>query len=100
MITSVDTNVLLDVFISDAPHHSQSQGWLRSAYDRGAILVCDVVYAELILAFDNRTALDQALRKIGETLSPLMPLSPTKQGCAGCDTDGPEVPETGLSPTS
>ena len=38
MITSVDTNVLLDVFVSDAPHHSQSQEWLIGAYDRGAEL--------------------------------------------------------------
>ena len=50
MITSVDTNVLLDVFVSTAPHHSQSQKWLIDAYDRGAILVCDVVYAELVPA--------------------------------------------------
>ena len=41
MITSVDTNVLLDVFVSSALHHSQSQEWLVGAYDRGAILVCD-----------------------------------------------------------
>lgn len=25
MITSVDTNILLDVFVSGAPHHAQSQ---------------------------------------------------------------------------
>ncbi len=61
MITSVDTNVLLDVFVSTAPHHSQSQKWLIDAYDRGAILVCDVVYAELVPAFGDRTSLDNAL---------------------------------------
>lgn len=71
MITSVDTNVLLDVFISDTPHHSQSQEWLIGAYDRGAILVCDVVYAELVPAFGDRSALDGALRQINATISPL-----------------------------
>ena len=71
MITSVDSNVLLDVFISDAPHHSQSQEWLANAYDRGAILVCDVVYAELVPAFGDRSALDGALREINATLSPI-----------------------------
>lgn len=71
MITSVDTNVLLDVFVSDAPHHSQSQEWLIGAYDRGAILVCDVVYAELVPAFGDRSALDGALRQINATTSPL-----------------------------
>jgi len=71
MITSVDTNVLLDVFISDAPHHSQSQKWLIGAYDRGAILVCDVVYAELVPAFGDRSALDGAPERIDAPSSPL-----------------------------
>lgn len=71
MITSVDTNVLLDVFVSDAPHHSQSQEWFIDAYDRGAVLVCDVVYAELVPAFGDRSALDGALSQINATISPL-----------------------------
>lgn len=71
MITSVDTNVLLDVFVSGARHHAQSQEWLTRAYDGGAILVCDVVYAELVPAFGNRTSLDAALREINATVSPI-----------------------------
>ena len=71
MITSVDTNVLLDVFVSSAPHHSQSQEWLIGAYDRGAILVCDVVYAELVPAFGDRASFDNALRGINATVSPI-----------------------------
>ncbi len=69
MITSVDTNVLLDVFVSSALHHSQSQEWLVGAYDRGAILVCDVVYAELVPAFGDRSSLDRALGEINATVS-------------------------------
>jgi len=71
MISSVDTNVLLDVFVSDAPHHSQSQEWLISAYDSGAILVCDVVYAELVPAFGDCPSLDRALRQINAEVSPI-----------------------------
>ena len=71
MITSVDTSVLLDVFVSGAPHHARSQEWLVGAYDRGAILVCDVVYAELVPAFGNRSSLDEALREINATISPI-----------------------------
>ena len=71
MITAVDTNVLFDLFLTDSPHHSQSRTWLRRAYDRGAVVVCDVVYAELDPAFANRTSLDDALRDIGATLSPI-----------------------------
>ena len=65
MITSVDTNVLLDVFRTDSPHHSRSREWLRGAYDRGAVIVCDIVYAELAPAFANRSMLDGALSVIG-----------------------------------
>ena len=71
MITSVDTNVLLDVFVSHAPHLAQSVEWLRAAYDRGSLLVCDIVYAELVPAFGERVALNRALREIGVTLSPI-----------------------------
>ena len=71
MITSVDTSILLDVFASGSPHHAQSQAWLIDAYDRGAILVCDVVYAELVPAFGDRPSLDRALREINATVSPI-----------------------------
>jgi len=71
MITSVDTNVLLDVFLSTSRHHSQSREWLRSAYDAGAIVVCDIAYAELVPAFGDRPALDGALREMHAALSPI-----------------------------
>ena len=69
MITAVDTNVLLDVWVFGAHHQSQSREWLVNAYDRGDVLVCDVVYAELVPAFDDRSQLDGALRAINATTS-------------------------------
>lgn len=71
MITAVDTSVLLDVFLPDERHGPRSAQQLRTAYDRGAVLVCDVVYAELVPAFDGRSALDRVLREIGGTPSPI-----------------------------
>lgn len=71
MITAVDTNILMDVFHVDSLHGSQSREALRDAFDRGAILVCDVVYAELVPAFKERDALDSALREIGARSSPI-----------------------------
>ena len=71
MITAVDTNVLIDVFQTKSPYHSQSRERIREAYDRGAILICDVVYAELAPHFDDRSLLDYALREIGAALSPI-----------------------------
>lgn len=71
MITAADTNVLLDWFNTASPHHADSREWLRGAYDRGAVVICDIVYAELVPAFGDRRALDRAIRGIGAALSPI-----------------------------
>ena len=77
MIAAVDTNVLLDVFLADWYHGPRSNQWLRRDYDQGAVLICDLVYAELAPAFDSREALDDALREISTE-------SETDQIMAGC----------------
>ena len=71
MITAVDTSVLLDVFLADGRYGEQSKGQLRAAYDSGAIIICDVVYAELVPAFRDRSVLDRALHEINATTSPV-----------------------------
>ena len=71
MITAVDTNVLLDILIPSDQHGPQSKAWLVVAYDAGAIVVSDLVYAELVPSFRDRAALDGALQEIGATLSPI-----------------------------
>ncbi|WP_428119631.1 type II toxin-antitoxin system VapC family toxin [Candidatus Poriferisodalis sp.] len=70
MITAVDTNVLLDVFGGDERHGLESLERLRRAYDEGAVIICDIVYAELVPAFDDRVILDRALQEINVTPSP------------------------------
>ena len=72
MITSVDTNVLLDVFhISSAAPGAVSGMVARCLRQRVTLLICDIVYAELVPAFGERVALNRALREIGITLSPI-----------------------------
>ena len=71
MITAVDTNVLLDVFLVDNRYGPESLDRLRTAYDQGAIIVCDIVFAELVPAFGDRHALERALDEIHATLSPI-----------------------------
>ncbi len=71
MITAVDTSVLLDVFRGDTRHGPESQQRLREAYDTGAVIICDIVYAELVPAFDDRAVLDGALRQINVSHSPI-----------------------------
>lgn len=71
MITAVDTSVLLDIFLPDYQHGEQSKQRLRAAYDAGAIIVCDIVYAELAAMFRDRAALDGALQAINVSASPI-----------------------------
>ena len=71
MITAVDTNVLLDVFIPDDQFGGQSRERLRVAHDAGAILVSDIVYAELAARFLDRSILDRALQAIRASVSPI-----------------------------
>lgn len=71
MITAVDTSVVLDEFLGDEHFGTRSREWLRDAYERGAILLCDVVYAELVPAFNDRDELNQALRDANISVSPI-----------------------------
>ena len=71
MITAVDTNILLDVLFQIEPHWRLSQQRLHDAYELGAVLICDVVYAELVPAFGDKDSLDEALRTINATTSPV-----------------------------
>ncbi len=69
MITAVDTNILLDVFLPDEKFASDSSKLLKLAYDEGALVICDIVYAELVHQFDKRSMLDSTLATINVSLS-------------------------------
>lgn len=71
MITAVDTSVLLDIFRADERHGPESQERLKAAYDAGAVVICDIVYAELVPAFGDRALLDDTLRRINTSSSPI-----------------------------
>ena len=55
MITAIDTNILLDVFFPDKKLAMESAKLLKKAYDEGALLICNVVYAELVPQFRDRS---------------------------------------------
>lgn len=71
MITAIDTSVLLDLFVADAPDQAESQQRFRAARSEGAVIICDIVYAEMVPAFEERERLDAALREIGVHRSPI-----------------------------
>ncbi len=71
MISALDTNILLDIFLPDKRFTKGSKSLLRSAYDEGALVLCDVVYAELVPKFADRHKLDETLSLINVTVSSL-----------------------------
>ena len=71
MITAVDTSVLVDIAQEDQQFGQQSRVRLTNARMEGQVIVCNVVYAELVRSFGDRSALDGALRELGITISPL-----------------------------
>lgn len=69
MITTIDTNILLDVFLPDERFAPESAKLLKLAYDEGALIICHIVFAELVPQFEDRQSLDDALATINVSLS-------------------------------
>jgi predicted nucleic acid-binding protein len=70
MITAVDTNVLLDVLIPDAPRGEESERALADAVGAGALVISEPVYAELAVHFPDRVDLDRFLADTSIRLEP------------------------------
>jgi hypothetical protein len=69
--TAVDTSVLLDVLGADPEHGEASREALREAYGAGALLACDVVWAEVRAHFAGEEPFDAAVRALGLAFEPL-----------------------------
>lgn len=64
MITAIDTSVLLDVFGADAEFGARSADTLRGALDQGAIIACEIVWAETAASFPTRAAAKAAFASL------------------------------------
>ena len=53
MITAVDTNVLIDILIHDGEYFAESRSRLAASLERGALILCEAVYAELHANFPD-----------------------------------------------
>ena len=73
MISAVDTNVLLDVFLPDKRFGERSARLLKLAYDEGALIICEIVYAELVPQFSDGRTLDDTLAALNISVSPSSP---------------------------
>jgi predicted nucleic acid-binding protein len=61
MITAIDTNVLLDILVPDEKFFEDSVRALEDAATSGALVVCDLVYAELCTHFSAQRECDAFL---------------------------------------
>lgn len=62
MITAVDTNVLIDVFRNDARFGHSSSNAVRGCIREGKLVVCDIVWSELVALFPSSALLAEKLR--------------------------------------
>ncbi len=63
MITAIDTNVFLDILVPDPQFFKPSLEALERAASVGALVICDLVYAELCVHFPRQTECDELLRE-------------------------------------
>jgi predicted nucleic acid-binding protein len=71
--TAVDSSVLLDVFGADPRFGEPSREALRTAYRAGALVACDVVWAEVRASFPDDEGFADAFRLLGIQFDPLRP---------------------------
>lgn len=71
MKTAVDASVLLDVLAADKQFGDASREALRSAYDSGALIACDVVWAEVRAHFANDDSFLGAMNLLGVVFDPI-----------------------------
>ena len=65
MISVIDTNILLDIFLPDPVYGESSLKLLEEMYQQGSLVICDIVYSELSPQFNEKNLLDESLEKIG-----------------------------------
>lgn len=64
MITAIDTNVLSDVFRRDPSHYDWSSNAVRYALSQGALVACEVVWAEIAAAFPGGSEAERAMNHL------------------------------------
>ena len=73
MKTAVDASVLLDVLAADQQFGEASREALRSAYDSGALIACDVIWAEVRAHFANDDSFQGAMDMLGVVFDSVPP---------------------------
>lgn len=65
MITAVDTNILLDILGNDPSYYEQSAGLIEGSSAQGMLIICPLVYSELLPFFIKKHANNRdAIKKL------------------------------------
>ena len=64
MITFVDTNVLLDVFLPDPKWGQKSKIRLEQSFNQGSLIINEIIYSELTPKFSSEALLDDVLKTL------------------------------------
>lgn len=80
MITAIDTNVLLDVFAGNQEFSRASADKLRLCMREGALVICEVVWAELAAIFPKSNEMTEVLNNLEITFSPCSQATAFKAG--------------------
>ncbi|MDP2955167.1 MAG: PIN domain-containing protein [Longimicrobiales bacterium] len=94
MITALDTNVLLDVFLADRRHGAASRQVLARCIAEGGLVACEVVWTEVATFFADPAEAQAALEHLGVRFVPMDPpaaLEAARRWAAhrGRDAEGP-----------
>lgn len=71
MITAVDTSVLLDIFFDDPQFSASSAAALRVCIAEGALIACDIVWAETASAFPDKKEFLEKMSVLGIRFAPM-----------------------------
>lgn len=71
MITAVDTNILLDIFLNDQRYCRVSSDILRKCLQEGVVIACDIVWAETAAAFDSEKKFVEIMSLLSLKFSPM-----------------------------
>lgn len=80
MKVAVDSAVLFDVLRADPKFGVASREALRRAYDQGALIACDVVWAEVSAFFGEDAAFHSAMEALGVRFDPLSAATAAEAG--------------------
>ena len=82
MITAIDSNVLIDVLGADPTFGPRSKAALSRCRADGALIVCEIVWSEVIAAFPDPAATESALARFSIDYSDTSAAAATAAGTA------------------